>query len=230
MLIAQMVGRNETDRYLRQVLSSLHKYVDDIIFTDDCSDDETALMAALYGARVYKTPMPLFNTNEHALRSFAWANLTRFARPGDWILSIDCDEILYGYERLPELMDQTVYDVLGIRFFHMWNETQFRIDKAWAPTLSHRLYRYYEGGEFKNKRLACGAEPTYVEELIRQRKVWWETGLNMKHLGYLRDDDKYMKYKRYMELDAGQFHSRTHLESIIDPDPTLVDWGFDEAE
>lgn len=229
MLIAQMIGRNETERFLPDVLNRLTKIVDAIVFTDDCSDDDTALMASLAGATVFQTERSLFHENEGALRSFAWQGLSEVARRGDWVLSIDCDELLYGTEDLNTLLDQSVYDVLGITFFHMWNERQFRVDKFWAPTRSHRLFRYYEGGEFKNKRLACGAEPTYVEELIRQGKVLWETGLVMKHLGYQRDIDKFMKYKRYMELDGGQFHARSHLESIIDSAPTLVDWDWDES-
>lgn len=223
--IANIVGRNEADRFLLPVLQRLVGIVDKIIFTDDCSDDQTPILAALMGADVYTAAdQPLFTQNEGLLRSIAWDNLSENAEPGDWILCIDCDELLYGTKYLPQLLDQSVYDVLGITFFHMWNENAYRVDKAWAPNRSHRLFRYYEGGEYNQRKLACGAEPTYVVELIRQGKILWDTGLCMKHLGYVRDEDKFAKHQRYMELDGGSFHSRAHLESILDSNPTLIEW------
>lgn len=231
-LIAQMVGRNEAQRFLIPVLTHLANIVDTVVFTDDCSDDGlTPIIAEICGANVYQVAdRPLFVENEYELRSRAWKNLEKHAHRGDWILCIDCDEMLYGTAHLRELTDQSVYDVLGITFFHMWNETQYRIDKAWMPNRSYRLFRYYEGGEFQRKKLACGSEPTYVPDLIRRGKVLWDTGLCMKHLGYVRDEDKFAKYQRYMELDGGNFHARAHLESILDSAPTLVDWPSDNFE
>lgn len=227
MLIAQMVGRNEADRYLVPVLDSLKAYVDLIVFTDDSSDDDTPQIASQYGS-VMQTDRPLFNEDEGMLRSLAWSHLEQYANPGDWVLSIDCDEILYQKQYLAGALDQSQYDVLGIMFFHMWTNTQYRTDKAWRPNLSHRLYRYFEGGEFKDRKLACGAEPTYVEELIRRGRVRWDTGLVMQHLGYMRDEDKIKKYERYMQLDGGMYHSRMHLESILDRQVTLADWIFND--
>lgn len=221
---AQMVGRNEASRFLEPVLARLRQIVQEIVFTDDSSDDATPDIALAYGAHVMQTNEPLFVKNEGLLRNLAWKNLCQYAEPGDWILAIDCDEMLYGVEYLPKLFDQSSYDVLGIEFFHMWNDTHYRVDKAWKPTMSSRLFRFYQGGEFLNRKLACGSEPGYVQELIRQGKALWKTGLRMQHLGYVRDEDKLAKHKRYMELDAGDFHSRAHLESILDTSPTLVPW------
>lgn len=230
-LIANMIGRNESDRFLVPVLSRLNEIVDKIVFTDDYSTDATPIIAEMYGATVYSnSDYPLFVEDESVLRTRAWKNLENHAQPGDWILCIDCDELLYGADNLSPLLDQTSYDVLGITFFHMWNETQYRVDKAWAPNRSHRLFRYYQGGEFNKRKMACGSEPTYVTELIRQGRVFWKTGLCMKHLGYIRESDKIAKYKRYMELDAGTYHARAHLESILDMKPTLVDWPNNNFE
>ena len=58
-IIAQMVGRNEEGRFLEDVLKRLSSQVDEIVFTDDCSEDNTAKIAAEY-AHVYKTPEPTF--------------------------------------------------------------------------------------------------------------------------------------------------------------------------
>lgn len=226
-LIANLVARNEASRFLGPVLNKLKSFVDEIVFTDDCSDDDTPYIACDFGARVAVAPKPMFEENESALRTYAWNHLEAYAEENDWILAIDADELLYGVDRLPALLDQSEYDVLGIKFYHMWNESQFRVDKLWAPTIGSRLFRFKSGGEFRKSNLACGSEPTYVPELIRQGKMLWETGLAMKHLGYVLEQDKIMKYNRYMKLDAGAYHNRDHLESIIDDEVELISWDIE---
>jgi len=227
-LVAQMVGYNEADRWLREVLEHLTHVADEIVFTDDCSTDNTLKMAKEYGCHTYKTPTQLFTSNEGQLRSMAWSNLRNHAEDGDWILAIDCDEKLWATRRdlsLRDLMEQSKYDVLNVKFYHMWNDTQYRVDKAWRPGNSSRMFRYYRNGRFKDSRLACGSEPTYVQDLIRNRKYLSESGLVMQHLGYVRDEDKHAKYERYMAIDGGDFHAKQHIESIIDPEPELVNWS-----
>lgn len=224
MLIANMVGRNEADRYLEDVLLHLREIVDLIVFTDDASTDYTPHIAYSLGAKVQRTETPIFPVNEGALRDLSWQHLSMYAKPGDWILAIDCDEKFYGSESLPKYLDQKQYDVLGVTFYHMWNPTHFRTDKAWTPNVSSRLFRFLPGGEFAKRKMACGSEPTYVQELIRQRRANWSTPFRMQHLGYIRDEDKIAKHARYMELDGGSFHARKHIESILDPQPTLKRW------
>lgn len=226
MLYAQMVGRNESSRFLESVLERLSTQVDKIIFTDDCSTDNTAEIAAKY-AEVFTTPEPLFTKHEGQLRAFAWGNLEKFAKEGDWILAIDCDEKLYHINDMDikQVLSKSEFDVVNVRFYHMWNETHYRVDKLWAPNNSSRIFRFKYGAGFQNKALACGSEPTYVPQWIRQKNYWKDSGLIMQHLGYTFDEDKKSKYERYSTLDGGQFHALNHINSIIDPNPVLIQWG-----
>jgi glycosyltransferase involved in cell wall biosynthesis len=226
MLYAQMVGRNESSRFLEPVLERLSTQVDKIIFTDDCSTDNTAEIAAKY-AEVFSTPEPLFTKHEGQLRAFAWGNLEKFAKEGDWVLAIDCDEKLYHVDDLDvkQVLSKSEFDVVNVRFYHMWSETHYRVDKLWAPNNSSRIFRFKSGAGFQNKALACGSEPTYVPQWIRQRNYWKDSGLIMQHLGYTYDEDKKSKYERYSTLDGGQFHALNHINSIIDPNPVLIQWG-----
>lgn len=223
-LIAQMVGRNEGDRYLADVLQHLHRFVDMIVFTDDASTDDTFIVARDYGASVLRIDEPLFGVDESKLRSIAWEHLCVHAEPNDWVLAIDCDEKLYGYEHLSKSLLDSRMGAVGVFFYHMWTPTQYRVDKAWRPDHQYRLFRYLPDGEFRNKRLACGSTPTYVDEFVRSGRAVLDPQLRMQHLGYMRDDDKLAKYDRYMALDGGRYHSLRHLESIVDPNPTLVKW------
>ena len=224
-----MVGKNEQGRYLEQVLQRLSNQVDGIIFTDDCSDDDTLKIASQY-CKTYQTPEPLFAKHEGQLRAFAWGNLSEHAKVGDWIVAIDCDEMLYRKDDLEnlnikEILNRSEFDVVNVKFYHMWNETQYRQDKLWAPGNSSRIFRFKENGGFLNRRLACGSEPSYVLDWIRQRNYWLNSGLIMKHMGYQRDEDKNIKYQRYSTLDGGEFHNIKHIESIIDQNPALISWG-----
>lgn len=226
MIYAQMVGRNESSRFLEDVLQRLSNQVDKIIFTDDCSTDNTPEIAAKY-AEVFTTPEPLFAVHEGRLRANAWGNLEKFAKTGDWVIAIDCDEKLFHIDETPieKVLSQSEFDVVNVRFYHMWNETQYRVDKLWAPNNSSRIFRYKENAGFNNRALACGSEPTYVSKWLTTGNYWLHSGLVMQHLGYTRDEDKTSKYARYSNLDGGKFHNIDHINSIIDPNPVLIKWG-----
>lgn len=229
MIIAQMVGKNESSRFLVDVLERLSQQVDKIVFTDDCSEDNTAEIASKY-AEVFSTSESLFSKHEGHLRSIAWSNLEKIAKQNDWIVAIDCDEMLYHEDgnQLRDVLKQSAYDVVNVRFYHMWNDSQYRVDKLWAPNNSSRIFRFQNGGTFFDRKLACGSEPTYVVEMLRKRNYWIHSGLRMKHLGYIRDEDKNIKYERYMSIDNGQFHNLNHIKSIIDPNPVLMNWNINE--
>jgi len=229
MIFAQMVGKNESSRFLQPVLERVKNQVDKIIFTDDCSTDNTAEIAAQY-AEVYVNKESLFATNEGLLRANAWKNLEQHASEGDWVIAIDCDEMLYNINNLSSndiriVLDKSPFDVVNVRFYHMWNRSQYRVDKLWAPNNSSRIFRFKTDGQFLDRKLACGSEPTYVTEDIKRRNYWLNSGLIMQHLGYVNDDDKQNKYMRYMNLDKGEFHNIKHIESIIDANPILINWG-----
>jgi len=226
MIIAQMVGKNESKRFLEPVLQRLSEQVDKIIFTDDCSDDNTPEIASKY-CEVFVNEKSMFSEHEGMLRASAWGNLENFASVGDWIIAIDCDEMLYHVndKSIRDVLKVSPYDVVNVRFYHMWNETQYRVDKLWAPNSSSRIFRFKEHGGFYNRKLACGSEPSYVVDWVKQRNYWVDSGLAMQHLGYSRDEDKEAKFERYSHLDGGEFHNLDHINSIVDKNPVLIDWG-----
>lgn len=225
--IAQMIGRNEAQRYLREVLEHLAPLVDMIVYTDDASEDATPDIFREFGAHVYQNSESLFGVHEGRCRQAAWDNLTRHAQTGDWILAIDCDEKLFATDPakpLFKLLQNTQYYGLAVTFVHMWNERHYRVDKAWAPEAQTRIFRFVEGSPIPDNQLACGSAPEYVHLMELTGKVLSDTGLVMQHLGYMRAQDRQIKHDRYMEIDGGRFHSLPHLQSIIDPNPTLVPW------
>lgn len=230
-IVANIVGRNEQEHYLERILARLVTQVDVVTFTDDCSDDNTAQIAKDFGAEVFVMPQPTFKTHEGRLRQASWEHLEgRITKNESWyVLAIDCDEMLYETQfHIRDLVEMPNFDVINISFFHMWNEHQFRTDKAWRPHGSTRLFRYREGGRFADKALACGSEPLYVQSAYRNGRLMQESGLLMKHLSYIRDEDKKAKYERYSQIDGGLYHANAHIESIMDEHVRLADWNWED--
>jgi len=220
---------NEADRYLKEVVTRALEISEGRLFIyDDRSDDGTPEIAAALGAHVWIRPpdVPGFAEHEGLFRQWGWDSFVHEMKiePGAWVLAQDADEKFYGAQHLLQLMDQKYWDVLGVQFVHMWNATEYRVDKAWKPNLSSRLFRFAPMGEFSKRRLACGSEPNYVQHAIRSGRVRWHTPFVFQHLGYMDDADKQAKYVRYSTLDKGDFHSMAHINSILDPNPVLVPW------
>jgi len=93
------VGRNEAGRYLETMLWHMHGIVDNHFFFDDRSDDETVSIAEEYCVvTVRPDAAASFSENEGAFRGQAWKSFEHAMRPvvGDWVLVIDCDEVLVG--------------------------------------------------------------------------------------------------------------------------------------
>ena len=38
-------------------------------------------------------------------------------------------------------------------------------------------------------------------------------------------EDKKAKFERYSSLDGGEFHQLAHINSIVDENPVLINWG-----
>jgi len=223
-IIANMIGRDEVGRYLEKVLTELQVHVDEIVFTDDGSKDNTFVLAKHLGCDVIRLDDSIFETNESLLREISWDHLRSVADEGDWIISIDADEILFPPAPIRELLLNTNKSVVMAEFYHMWNQTHYRVDKAWKPDCQPRIFKFYREGHIMKRSLACGQYPTYVKQMIRDGKTE-DLGIKMQHWGYARDEDKVAKFDKYMRIDGGKFHSLSHLESIVDENPTLKEWN-----
>jgi len=85
--------------------------------------------------------------------------------------------------------------------------------------VGYRLFRYRPGGVFKDKEMACGSEPTYVEDA--GPSGWYhQKEAVLLHYGYAFPEDQRAKYARYNTV-AG--HSDQHIQSIAQP-PVLARW------
>ncbi|KWX84302.1 glycosyl transferase family 2 [Paenibacillus riograndensis] len=226
-LTAMMQVRNESGRYLEQVLEELSSFVDDIVIVDDASTDGTVRLCESF-AKVTKLVTlegSRFN-REWELRRTLW-ELAVSTDP-DWLLSVDADEF-YEEEAKREmrrLIDQDVYDWVAFRLYDFWGgTTHYREDEHWNIHTKHTrtLVRYLPQFYYFTPQM-----DHHVPRLPLSYAVLpgFLTELRVKHYGWaLPPEALREKYDRYMELDpAGKWGSLEQYASILDEKPRLVEW------
>jgi hypothetical protein len=223
------VGRNEADRYLEPMLWHMHSIVDGHFFFDDMSTDSTPEIAAEYCEVAVRTAMrPSFVENEGAFRGNAWSAFEEQMQPvvGDWVLVIDCDEVLvsnhhlvgYASPHRAELLaairtssrvaiDLAIPEVWG---YHEGGRPMTRIDGAWGTIHGPRLFAYMPGGDYFQGDFGVPAVPNYV-----MRGPWDSTdAVSLMHYGYADPRDQLAKYRRYIGRSG---HGTQHVQSIVGP-------------
>lgn len=218
--------RNESGRYLRQVLDQASAVADALVVVDDASDDDTADVCRGYPkvVRLVELPRPLFG-EEWRLRTLLWQAAA--STEPDWLLSVDADELYEdrALAAMRSLIDQDEFDWVGFRLHDMWNGTHYREDEHWNAHQRHQmtLVRFLPGYPADYPRLphhvprlppAYGALPGLLSEY------------RVKHMGWAGGwEDKIRKYRRYKQLDPdGRWGSMAQYESILDLDPNLRPW------
>jgi hypothetical protein len=235
-IFASTVGRNEEHRWLRRMLASCEGAFDGHFFYDDQSSDRTLELAETAGCTAVSRPpdVPSFLEHEGQFRQHAWFALEEALKPteDDWILSIDCDEILLTAGKPDEVLHTvcgnaganvallvTIPEAFNFEVTADGREIPLvRTDGYWGTIRGTRLFRYRQGGVFSGKPMGSGSEPQYATRGPYQPAV----GLWLMHLGYARRDDQIAKHARYSAL-MEHGHNDRHVQSIIET-PTLVPW------
>lgn len=227
-LILGMVVRDEADRYLDEVLIKARRYVDELVILDDHSVDDTPSICEDHGATVYPYPSveSEFMTREHQVREYLWRYcLPRHARRGDWILSIDADEIVQeGFKDYKDkLMSQESVNNFSMQIYEAWGaRDRIRIDRAWNPLGKHSpvLSRWLPMVNYKFHLLGLhsGRVPA------NQPGPLVPSGFSILHLGWADPEDIPRKYERYTSMDPDPHPlMQAHYDSIL-LEPTLMDW------
>lgn len=226
-LTLSMIVKNEGGRYLRQVLESHLKYIDEAVIIDDGSTDDSVAICldVLKDIPVHlvKNEESRFS-NEVLLRKQQWEE-TISTNP-DWILNLDADEIFEDRfaDEVQNLLNQDDFDVFCFRLYDFWTPTHYREDQYWRAHLFYRpfLFRYKKEMNYKwrNSPQHCGRFPENIFELPNCINP-----LRVKHLGWINPQDRLEKYNRYKQLDEkGIYGNKNQYISILDENPNLIQW------
>lgn len=222
-----MLVRNEADRYLIRVLQHAARYIDAAVILDDASEDNTVEVCrqALQGIPliIHSNNGPHFH-NEIVLRKQLW-EMAAGTGP-DWILILDADEIFE--ERAPAVLKELARrpDVYyySFRLYDMWDESHYREDAYWSAHKWYRpfMVRYIPDFNYtwKETPLHCGRFPVNIDSFKGENSE-----LRIKHLGWLKPEDRLKKYFRYKALDPdSRYGVAEQYQSILDPRPNLLPW------
>lgn len=222
-----MLVRNEADRYLRAVLEHAARYVDEAVILDDASTDDTV---ALCRGALRDVPVTIFSnpesrfSNEASLRRQLWEMV--LATSPDWILCLDADEVFEdrAVSRIRELVVQPSVDTYLFRLYDFWDEQHYRDDDLWRAHEGYRplLVRHqpHFSYEWRDRPLHCGRLPHNVTLLPCAA-----SDLRVRHLGWVREEDRRRKYTSYMAADPnGEYGDLAQYRSILDPAPKLSRW------
>jgi len=226
-LTLSMVVKNESSRYLEEVLSKLKNIIDNAVIIDDASDDNTIeiIEKALNGIpiKIIKNEKSMF-ANEVELRKKQWDETIK-TNP-DWILNIDADEIFEDifYENITKLINEGSIDVYLFRLYDMWDENNYREDQFWNSHNHYKPFLLRYQPEFKydwvEKKQHCGRFPSNILLLPKATPDF-----RVKHYGWARLNDRITKYERYKKLDPNAvFGDKNQYESILDEKPNLIEW------
>lgn len=226
-----IVIRNEADRYLRRVLTQAKKYVSNVLIIDDASTDSSVALCEeiLVGIpyKIIRNQVSSFS-NEVELRSQQWEETIRM-QP-DWIMILDADELFEekAIEELPKLAKDPSKDSYFFRLYDMWSETHYRSDDHWCAHFTYRpfMIRYDSTAQIRwnQKPQHCGRFP------LLQLKHPGYSPLRIQHLGWSSLHDRKEKAKRYKQMDPeGKYGSISQYVSILDSNPSLVQWEENES-
>lgn len=225
-LTLSMIVKNESGRYLDQVLQAVKPYINDAVIIDDGSTDNTVQICKreLKGIKhtIIENKKSTF-ASEAKLRKQQWQETIK-TNP-DWILLLDADEVPESKfaTEIKNLMHNPDVDVYGFQLYDFWKPGYYRDDALWDAhnRYSYFLVRYQPKYHYKFNHKKQHSE-RYPDNLL-DTMTYCDYPLRIKHLGWLKDADKKRKYQRYMELDPeGKDGSLAQYNSILDKNPKLT--------
>jgi hypothetical protein len=221
LIVSMVVGAGESERYLPQILERTSAWCDKLfVALDNTATAREFQVADQYTKDVYWMTRN-WAAHEGLFRQEAWDTMTEKMQPSqqDYIFLLDADELVVDASPIRRALQIHPGSKFAFTFHEMWSKDQYRVDGFWNPYMAHILIPWRPDGQITNRPIACGREPTYAQLVP---SVGVSLG-NILHYGYARPQDRIDKHARYMELDAGEYHNKSHLESIIQG-PALADW------
>lgn len=227
-LVIGFLVYNEEHKFLKEFLEKINQLTDKIIAVDDGSTDNSIEICSKYTSEIYQTNR-LMTKDESILRSTLWNKCTQMCNDGDYILIIDCDELLTqnsinNFEKTIKIGESLGGDALAWRKYDMWSQTQYREDPPlWQAHFNpvvwcvkyKKNYDYY----WNPAKLHCGSLP------INAFYYAFPSNLQVQHMAYSTLELRQEKAKFYNTLDKdAKWGIKAQYDSILSENPTLINF------
>lgn len=225
-LVAGLLCRNESPRFLPLVLDHLRGFCDRIVVLDDASNDGTwewlqeQADEQLVALTVGETPR--FYAGEDAIRQQLLEECVK--QQPSHILIQDADELVAHRAALrARVEEQPNIPAWSLTIREGWRADAgalySREDGGWR---SHQIAGLFKAPALGDLRAAAWRYPRRALAVGRvppaARRGLRATGVEIWHLGWLDQTERARRQARYLEHDGGRFHARKHLDSIMDAD------------
>ena len=204
IMISLCVITRDEEQFLARCLSSVRELADEIIVVDTGSVDRTMEIAGLFGARVYDFE---WTEDFSAARNFSLSKAT-----GDWIFSLDADEIISEQDHihLRNLIRLagagcTAYSIVTRNYTNdpnqvgwVANDAKYRAEEAgcgWIPTEKVRLFPNH-----RRIRYEYAVHEMVEPSLHREGLEVKGCSIPIHHYGPLAEVNNYQKMLAYYWL------------------------------
>ena len=224
MIISQTIIRNEKNRFLKRWLAGNMPYFDKMVIYDDASDEGTAqAIEELQSPKIIliKGTEPIFKKNENQVRTSLWEEVRKVAKEGDWILTLDSDEIV-----CEEFAEFTKFippqaQLISFKKIEMWDEENYRVDGLWSNYFDRMFPYRNEPFGFIGEGFHYPSVPSYAFH-SRTKTPVMQSDVRILHLGYINEEERNKKYdfmmgNKQQEKDVTYYH----LLSIKERPPIL---------
>lgn len=226
-LIASLIVRNELGRYLKPCIDHLLEFCDEIRVLDEGSTDGWS------DARVTCLRAPERVGDAFVNHAQMRQRLLDFTLEGapTHILAIDADELIADGAQLRKACELEGFRASKICLQEVWKvdaeKLHIRQDGGWVE---HDVALVWRPDSLRPNQLkitdkghATGRTPDAVGSLPTGH-----TCTSLLHLGWANVSERDERYARYAVGDAGKYHAKSHIDSIMWPDArmkfTSVEW------
>lgn len=217
-LVGSVIARNEIGRYWQSFVDHLLEFVDEVRVWDDGSTDGGPQTS---DPRVVIHREPVRESDAFHDHAASRNRLIGFTLEGDptWILNIDCDEFIADGQALRAACADRRQGALKVCLQEVWNvkadRLEIREDGGWKEHDVALLWRpdHVKQLLITDRGHATGRVPDAVA-----RVPAGHTCTALLHLGWARHSERDERFARYAVGDAGKFHAKAHIDSIMWPD------------
>jgi len=226
-LIASLIVRNELGRYLGPCIDHLLEFCDEIRVLDEGSTDGWADRRCVTLRAPERSGDAFVN---HAAMRQRLLDFTLEGAPTH-ILAIDADEFITDGAAVRTVCEESDAGALKVCLQEVWkvnaDELEIRQDGGWVE---HDVALVWRPDRLRPNQLkitdkghATGRTPDAVGLLPTGH-----TCSALLHLGWANVGERDERFARYAVGDAGRFHAKTHIDSIMWPESRIqlqpVEW------